>query len=752
MANDIDVKVGADTGEAVAGIDKVSSSLKGAEKSSQAFSDALGTMAIASGAAFATLVAGAFKAFDAFADAEKSSKALQLSLQNQGVAGRGLEKTYKDLAKSVSAKTGIDDDAIVAGQAILQNFLGQAEITPELTAALADLSIKTGSVESAADLLGKAVQGNTKGLKQYGIQIDANLSQTERLGAVTAETSRVLGGLAETTASGTGSINKARVAFGNFLENIGERLAPLIISGSEAIANFFNKLNDNKPLLDFIFEIGKIAALVLGTVASLTALGAGFVKVSGAVSTAITAVKAFGIAGRLAVGATGVGLILIVIAEIALNWNKIWPVLTTVFQTFVSNISTLATAAGKILSGVAGLNVGLIKQGVNDVTKVIAEGFDNIAKIKGEAEDPAKEAAQNAQKLALARDNAAKRAAIEQNLVETRKAQQDLDLLNANQASTAAIELKKKELETLKALKEADSAESTAILQEQLAQNRALQDEQFLVDVERRTLLHETLLASNAEFQALSAEQQAAFLDANEQELLNQVQTEKQIRDAAIKDEQKTRQAAYAQSLNDQRQYGTAIAAINEALNSTQTKGAEKTAGELVKLQTSKNATLRAIGKAAAVTQITIDTARSAVSVFQGFTQAIPFPPVSIPLGIAAAGAVVAFGAEQIATVLSAQTGGIVPGANTGGDSIPSILQAGELVVPRQNFSEVVNAVAASRSQDSVQASSGVAAGGAGGGSGVSVELQFSGDNAEKFLTARRVEARSLGTLRESTA
>lgn len=195
MANDIDVKVGADTAAAVSGLDKVSDSLKDAEKSSKAFSDALGTMAIASGAAFAAIVAGAFKAFDAFADAEKSSKALQLSLQNQGVAGRGLEKTYKDLAKSVSAKTGIDDDAIVAGQAILQNFLGQAEITPELTAALADLSIKTGSVESAADLLGKAVQGNTKGLKQYGIQIDANLSQTERLGAVTAETSRVLGGV-----------------------------------------------------------------------------------------------------------------------------------------------------------------------------------------------------------------------------------------------------------------------------------------------------------------------------------------------------------------------------------------------------------------------------------------------------------------------------------------------------------------------------------------------------------------------------
>lgn len=750
MADDANVVIGADTSQATKEIDKVSDSLKDAEKQSKSFSDALVTLSVASGAAFASLAAGAFKAFEAFADAEKSSKELQIALQNQGLAGKGLEKSYKDLAKAVSAKTGIDDDALVAGQAILQNFLGQTEITPELTQALADLSVKTGSVEGAADILGKAVNGNTKALKGLGIEVDASLPRSERLAAVTAETARQYGGLAEKLASGTGSVGKARVAFGNFLENIGERLAPIIIRGADAIADFFNRLNENKPLLDFIFEIGKIAALVLGTVAALTGAAAAFIKVSGAISTAITAVKAFGIAGRLAVGATGIGLILIVVAEIALNWNKIWPVLTTVFQTFVSNISTLATAAGKVLRGITGPDVGLIKQGVDDVTKVIATGFDNIAKIKSDAEDPAKEEAQNAQKLALAKENAAKRAAIERNVTATREAERELDLLNANAASTEAIELKKKEIETLKALKDAEKGEATEALELQLAENRAKQDEQFLIDVERRTLLHETLLAENEEFQALSAEQQAAFLAANQQELLKATQTEQQIRDKAITDQITKQRAAYAQFIADRQQFGVVFATINKTIQSEEVQGVRKGTTELVALQNSRNSTLKTIGKAAAITDITIKTAQSAMNAFEGFSK---IPIVGIPLGIAAAGAVIAFGAEQIGNVLSAQTGGIVPGFNQGNDSIPSILQPGELVVPRQNFSEVVNAVAASRAQDSVQASSGVAgATGAGAGGNVAVELRFSGDNAEKFLTARRVEARSLGTLRESEA
>ena len=750
---DIKVTVGADTKEAVDGINKVTDSLGDAQQASKDFSSALGTLAVASGAAFAALVVGAEKAFDAFADAEKSSRQLQLALQNQGIAGKGLEKQYKDLASAISQKTGVDDDALVSGQAILQNFLGQQEVSEGLTQTLADLSIKTGSVESAADLLGKAVQGNVRGLKTYGIELDANLTRTERIARLSDNASLAISGLAEATNSGTGSTAKASVAFQNFLEKIGERLAPVIISASNAIADFFNALNENGPLLDFIFEVGKIAAIISGALVTLFGFGAAIAKVGTAIEIATTVVKGFGIASRIAVGATGIGLLLIVAAEIYANWNKIFPVMKAVFVDFVSNVGALAGGFGELLSGVFIPNPTKIKAGFDKIKDILANGFTETKKLREDSQEkPEVEAAQQAKKLAQAEANQKRLNAIESNAQATRQANRDLDLLQAQQGSDAAIELKKKEIETLKSLKDVESEEDRVRLESALEENRRKQDEQFLIDVERRTAVQEEIIASDEAFQRLSIEQHQAYLNEHSKALEAAYLTEKQARDKAIDDESKKRVEAHNKFLVEQERYGAAFATINAAINSTQVQGFSQTTGALTGLANSRNATLKSIGKAAAVADITIKTAQAAIGVYQGFIQAIPFPPVSIPLGLAAAAAVIAYGGEQIGNVLGAQTGGIVPGFNRGGDGTPALLQPGELITPRQNFDEVINSVAESRANQSVQASAGVGPAPGGGQAGGAFELRFSGDNAEKFLTARRVEARNLGTLRDGVA
>ncbi|MBK9496917.1 MAG: hypothetical protein IPO08_20895 [Xanthomonadales bacterium] len=747
---DIKVTVGADTKEAVDGINKVTDSLGEAQGASKAFSSSLGTLAVASGAAFAALIVGAEKAFEAFADAEKSSRQLQLALQNQGIAGKGLEKQYKDLASAISQKTGIDDDAIVSGQAILQNFLGQQEVSEGLTKTLADLSIKTGSVESAADLLGKAVQGNVRGLKTYGIELDANLTRTERIAKLSDNAALSITGLAEATNSGTGSTKKASVAFQNFLEKIGERLAPVIISASNAIADFFNTLNDNGPLLDFIFEVGKIAAIVSGALVTLFGFGAAIAKVGTAIEIATTVVKGFGLASRIAVGATGIGLLLIVAAEVYANWNKIFPVMRAVYQDFVTNIGALSTAAANLLAGVFTFNPAKIKAGLDQVKEVLANGFIETKKLREDAQEkPEVEAAQQAKKLAQAEANQKKIADLERNQVETRQANRELDLLQAQQGSDAAIELKKKEIETLKSIKDAESESDRARLELSLAENRRKQDEQFLIDIERRSEVQNEILANDSTFQNLSLAEQQAYLAEHSKALEATYLTEKQARNKAIDEEAKKRIEAHNRFLVEQERYGAAYATINAAINSEEVQGFKRGTSELLPLVNSKNATLKSIGKAAAVADITIKTAQSAMNAFQGFSS---IPYVGIPLGLAAAGAVIAFGAEQIGSVLGAAQGGVVPGFNRGGDGTPALLQPGELITPRQNFDEVISAVAESRANQSVQASAGVGPSPGGGQAGGAFELRFSGDNAEKFLTARRVEARNLGTLRDGVA
>lgn len=740
---DLVIKISGDSKEFQAEVDRI-------KKSSADLEDQLGSIAKVSGVAFAGLVAAGGLAVKSFAEANKASKDLEIALQNQGLAGKGLADSYKQIAKDLSDLTGVDDDAIIAGEAVLQNFLGQTEITPQLAAAMVDLGEKTGSVSSAAEILGRAAQGNTRGLKQFGIVIDENLTKEERLAAITEQVSQKFGGLAKQTGENAGSTRKLETAFGNFIENVGKRLAPLFDTVVASLTKFFDTLNNNEGLLTFIVEVGKIAALIAGLVAGAATAALAVVKFQQALQVASAAMKILGVSTRALVGATGIGLLLIVIAEIALNWNTIWPALVAVYSAFVNNISKLASAVGKILQGVYERDVSKIRAGYSEATAVIAKGFDEVAAM-GE-KSVATNDKQNAAKLAAAKKRQAEEVAAEQRKQDVISAQNELAVLEAQQASEATIALKKQEVEILKQIEDDKNKGIREQLEERLNTINALQEQQARTELEQKKIYDDLKLEQDAAFLALSAEQQALFLEQNKQKELDALLTKDQAQAKYAQAEIQRRIATNNKYLEEQARYGTAVATINAAINSQQVQGVQQTTNQLTALQNSRNSTLKAAGKAAAVADITIRTAQGAMAAFQGFLQAIPFPPVAIPLGIAAAAGVIAYGGEQIGNVLGAQAGGLVPGANTGGDSVPSMLQAGELVVPRANFSEVVNAVASARAQDAPEATSGVSGIGSPTSSNVAVKLEFSGDNAEKFLTARQVEARTLGTLRESTA
>ena len=210
----------------------------------------------------------------------------------------------------------------------------------------------------------------------------------------------------------------------------------------------------------------------------------------------------------------------------------------------------------------------------------------------------------------------------------------------------------------------------------------------------------------------------------------------KQIKADADKQEQK-RQAEF---IKNQIRFGRTIAEVDKLLQSERVQGIKQGTSELTQLTQSRNSTLKGIGKAATVTQIGINTAESASNIYKGFS-AIPI--VGPALGIAAAAAAIAFGAEQTAQVLKAQSGGIVPQIFPGlGDRQPALLEAGETVVPRQNFDELINSVANQR----------ITQGDLDEGEDrppQMVEIGFNGDEAEKVLTSSQNEARALGISEE---
>jgi hypothetical protein len=88
--------------------------------------------------------------------------------------------------------------------------------------------------------------------------------------------------------------------------------------------------------------------------------------------------------------------------------------------------------------------------------------------------------------------------------------------------------------------------------------------------------------------------------------------------------------------------------------------------------------------------EATMSTYSGAIKAYQSLAG---IPIIGPALGFAAAGALTAFGMERVRNIKAMAQGGLAEGGIKGVDSIPAMLQHGELVVPRQNFDEVVGAV-----------------------------------------------------------
>ena len=751
MANDIVVKIGADAKQFNDEIDKIKSKTSDLE-------DNLSRVAKISAGIFGGLVASAGVAISAFRDSEKASQELTTALENQGIEAKKTSAAYKQYASVVQDATGIDDDAVVAAQARIQTFIGQTEVTQELTNAIADLSTQTGSLEGAAEVLGRAYQGNTRALKQYGITVDENASAQERLAQTVIQVQQRFGGQAEALAQGVGSAQKLKAAFSDLLEEIGARLAPVFVTITTRITTFIKAVRENGPLLDFIVSIGKIAAVAAGIVGTLATAGLAILKFQQVLQIAGVAVRAFGITARAATLATGIGALIVVATLIYENWSFVFPAIKGVFVGAVAGITAAAGALSKILLGIVNRDFKAITQGVEDFKGSVSKGLDagkaeftvkrkeltQSETLPGVGADP--EEARLAKKSELAKtaaDEQKRRDAL--NASQAANAQ-EIAILQATQGSEELIKIKQQENEILKQLEEAKNKDVIAALEQRLAATRLLEEEAAANAAADRQILEEEILAKNEEFQALSADQQEVFRQQNQAALQAQVQNEKDAKNALLLENLNRQIQANNAFLKNQQEFGTTYAEINRVIYSTPVQQAAKGASELTALQNSNNATLKAIGKAAAVTDITIKTAQSAMNIYTAFS-AIPF--VGPALGVAGAAAAVAFGAENIGKVLSAQTGGIVPGFNQGGDSVPSLLQPGELVVPRQNFSQVIQAVASRQAEvdanENVAQSTPTTTGGQ-----QMIAIGFDGGEAEKVITARRVEARSLGTLREA--
>ncbi|RLA59597.1 MAG: phage tail tape measure protein, partial [Epsilonproteobacteria bacterium] len=243
----------------------------------------------------------------------------------------------------------------------------------------------------------------------------------------------------------------------------------------------------------------------------------------------------------------------------------------------------------------------------------------------------------------------------------------------------------------------------------------------------------ETQKEIDEEENALKAEAQAEK-DAAELARVQTVEAEKDAAKKAVEDEKKKRDdAARKQFLKDEAKHDTTIATFKKFMNNEEVKGVLATNDQLARLASSKNSTLKGIGKAASLVQIGIKTAEGAISAYSSLAG---IPIVGPALGIGAATALTLFGAEQAATVARAAQGGIVPGALGGSrDRQMTLTEPGELIVPKSITPDFIQSIGRPEISDEET----------GGGGSTEVIVGFK-DEAFEIIEQKLLERRALGT------
>ncbi len=271
MNNNVIEIVGKYIDQASAGIKSLRDDLQETEKSTRGVNDAgtgfLGTasdMAVVfsfTATAVTTLAGALKKTVDAYAEAEVVGAQVNAVLQStSGIAGVSADE-IEQYANSLSRVSGVDDEIIQRGEALLLTFtkIGKDSF-PQATEAALNMSVAMGTdLQSSILQVGKALNSPIEGasaLRRVGVQLtDQQEDQIKAFMAVNdiASAQKIIldelqvefGGVAEAMGdTTTGAANKLENAMGNLWAEMGKGPAGGWKSFNEQWADYFNTQAD----------------------------------------------------------------------------------------------------------------------------------------------------------------------------------------------------------------------------------------------------------------------------------------------------------------------------------------------------------------------------------------------------------------------------------------------------------------------------------------------------------------------------
>jgi len=251
--------------------DAASGNINKVNKSLKALQIGFGAAA-AAGAVLAKLTLDAVKAA---VDDEMSNARLNAALKARGLLTDGLSKAIQRQTLELAA-LGITDDQVRAGIEAGSRFFADQETILRANAVAADVAAVTGAdLAEVIQTIGKATQGQTRGLRALGVQTNKGATSQEILTAISAKYGGVANEIANTTG---GKFLKAQVALNEKMEEFGYKLlpavnaaldfftqtvAPLVIGVLENMGGAIGRVVENNfnPLMDAIKETGDLLGI-----------------------------------------------------------------------------------------------------------------------------------------------------------------------------------------------------------------------------------------------------------------------------------------------------------------------------------------------------------------------------------------------------------------------------------------------------------------------------------------------------------
>jgi hypothetical protein len=222
----------------LADVDNLKKSLNSGSTDVQSFGDKVSDFGKKAGLAFAAAGAAAaayagklaIDGVKAALEDEKAQRLLALTLENTTGAQKEQIKAVEDYILKTSLSIGVTDDKLRPAYARLVRSTKDTEEAQKLLNLSLDIASATGKpLETIANSLGKAYDGNTQALGKLGLGIDQNILKTKDFNLVYENLRTSFKGFAEGEANTfQGRLDRLKVAFDEAKETIGFQLLPII--------------------------------------------------------------------------------------------------------------------------------------------------------------------------------------------------------------------------------------------------------------------------------------------------------------------------------------------------------------------------------------------------------------------------------------------------------------------------------------------------------------------------------------------